>query len=432
MGPLAGIKVLDLSRVLAGPWASQCLADFGAEVIKIEKPGTGDDTRAWGPPWFGAEHSSVTESECDKATASMIINAGGATFKSNGESAYFLSANRGKKSVAIDISHPLGADLVRRLAASSDIVLENFKVGALSLYGLDYPSLAAVNGRLIYCSITGFGQTGPMAHLPGYDAMIQAQSGLMSVNGIADGEPGAGPQKTGVAISDLLAGMYSLSAVLAALHHREKTGCGQCIDISLLDTQVAALANQAMNFLVTDIAPIRLGNAHPNIVPYQSFLTKDGTLMLAVGNDRQFASFCAAVGHADFANDPRFARNSDRVANRTILLLLCESWLKLQETAYWLDRFATAGVPSGPINTIQQAFADPQIMAREMQFSLPHACGADVPQVRNPVRFSETPIAYQCAAPLLAQHTAQVLRTELALTDAQIEILVTAGAIAVA
>ncbi len=402
MGPLAGIKVLDLSRVLAGPWASQCLADFGADVIKIEKPGAGDDTRAWGPPWF------------------------------ENESAYFLSANRGKKSVAIDISHPLGADLVRRLAGTSDIVLENFKVGGLAQYGLDYPSLNALNARVIYCSISGFGQTGPMAHLPGYDAMIQAQGGLMSVTGIADGEPGAGPQKTGVAIADLLAGMYSLSAVLAALHHREKTGRGQHIDISLLDTQVASLANQAMNFLVSNHSPQRLGNSHPNIVPYQSFLTKDGALMLAVGNDRQFASFCNAVGHAEFATDPRFTRNADRVANRDALICHCESWLKAQDTEVWFERFGKAGIPCGPINSIQQAFAHPQIKARDMQFTLPHACGLDVPQVRNPVRFSETPIEYKSAPPALAQHTVQVLRTELALTDAQIEQLIAAGAIALA
>jgi crotonobetainyl-CoA:carnitine CoA-transferase CaiB-like acyl-CoA transferase len=402
MGPLAGIKVLDLSRVLAGPWASQCLADFGADVIKIEKPGVGDDTRAWGPPWFEKE------------------------------SAYFLSANRGKQSVAIDISHPLGADLVRRLAGTSDIVLENFKVGGLAQYGLDYPSLSALNSGLIYCSISGFGQTGPMAHLPGYDAMIQAQGGLMSVTGIADGEPGAGPQKTGVAIADLLAGMYSLSAVLAALHHREKTGRGQHIDISLLDTQVASLANQAMNFLVSNNSPKRLGNSHPNIVPYQSFPTKNGALMLAVGNDRQFASFCDAVGHAEFTTEPRFARNTDRVANRAELLCLCESWLKTQDTELWLARFGEAGVPCGPINSIQQAFEHPQIKAREMQFSLPHACGLDVPQVRSPVRFSETPIEYKSAPPALAQHTMQVLRTELAVTDAEIAQLIAAGAITVA
>jgi crotonobetainyl-CoA:carnitine CoA-transferase CaiB-like acyl-CoA transferase len=401
MGPLAGIKVLDLSRVLAGPWASQCLADFGAEVIKIEKPGTGDDTRAWGPPWFGGAESK------------------------SAESAYFLSANRGKKSVAIDFRHPLGADLVRQLAATSDIVIENFKLDGLLPYGLDFGQLNALNPRLIYCSITGFGQTGPMANQPGYDAMIQAQGGIMSVTGTPDGAP----QKIGVAVADLMAGMYSLSAILAALHHREKTGIGQHIDLSLLDTQLAWLANQGMNYLLTGVAPSRLGNAHPNIAPYQSFDTADGQVMIAVGNDTQFARFCDVLGHSELSLDQRFLSNAARVRNRDSLIAQCAQWLKENTTAHWLGVLTAVNVPCGPINDIAQAFAHPQIKARQMQTELPHASGAPVPQVCNPVRFSHTPIEYHLAPPLLGQHT-QVVMQALGLGVAQIEKLRAEGVIA--
>jgi crotonobetainyl-CoA:carnitine CoA-transferase CaiB-like acyl-CoA transferase len=421
MGPLAGIKVLDLSRVLAGPWAGQCLADFGAEVVKIERPGSGDDTRAWGPPWFGANTATSDAAAPGSATP--------------GESAYFLSANRGKKSVAIDITQPEGAALVQRLACQADIVLENFKVGGLAKYGLDFASLAALNPRLVVCSITGFGQTGPLAHLPGYDAMIQAQGGIMSLTGVPDGEPGAGPQKVGVAVADLMTGMYAVSAVLAALHHREKTGVGQHIDLSLLDTQVTWLANQALNYLVSTAngqpsVPQRLGSAHPNIVPYQSFQTSDGYLTLAVGNDRQFASFCSVAGAPETASDPRFSSNAARVANRATLVPICAAWLASRSTATWLMQLAAANVPCGPINDIAQVFAHPQVQARGVQFDLAHASGQRVPQVANPVRFSTTPIAYHRAPPLLGQHTHEVLSTALGLSAHAIAALSAAGVVA--
>jgi crotonobetainyl-CoA:carnitine CoA-transferase CaiB-like acyl-CoA transferase len=408
MGPLAGIKVLDLSRVLAGPWASQCLADFGADVVKVEKPGLGDDTRAWGPPWFA---------NSDQPDAAA-------------ESAYFLSANRGKKSLALDFTDARGAALIRELAAQVDIVLENFKVGGLAKYGLDFATLSALNPRLIYCSITGFGQTGPMADLPGYDAMIQAQGGIMSLTGVPEGEPGAGPQKIGVAVADLMTGMYAVSAVLAALHHREKTGQGQHIDLSLLDTQVAWLANQSMNYLIGGEVPKRLGTAHPNIVPYQSFKTADGYLMLAIGNDRQFASFCAAAGHAELARDPRFASNAARVLHRDQLVPLCACWLAQFSTHSWLEKLSAAQVPCGPINDLAGVFAHPQVQARALRFNLPHANGLDVPQVANPVRFSATPIDYRQAPPTLGQHSREVLVENLGLSAAEIEELERSGVIA--
>ncbi len=389
MGPLRGLKVLDLSRVLAGPWAAQTLADFGAEVWKIEKPGSGDDTRAWGPPWFGVG---------DKAL-----------------SAYYLSANRGKRSVAVDMATSKGSELIAQLAERADIVLENFKVGGLEKYGLDYATLSARNPRLIYCSITGFGQTGPMASLPGYDAMIQAQGGIMSLTGVPEGQAGAGPQKIGVAAADLMTGMYAVSAILAAVHARHQSGVGQWIDLSLLDTQVAWLANQAMNYLVSGEVPQRLGTAHPNIVPYQTFKTADGYLALAVGNDRQFQSLCAACNHPEIAADPRYATNAERVRHRTDLVALVSRWLLQKSTDVWLAELGAANVPCGPINDLQRVFEHPQVQARGVQISVPDVDGNPVPQVKNPVNFSATPIEYCLAPPRLGADTDAVLSEVLQL-----------------
>jgi crotonobetainyl-CoA:carnitine CoA-transferase CaiB-like acyl-CoA transferase len=404
MGPLHGIKVLDLSRVLAGPWAGQCLADFGAEVIKVEKPGAGDDTRAWGPPWF-------------------------ATGVGQGESAYYLSANRGKKSVAIDFTQASGSALVRQLASEADVLIENFKVGGLQKYDLDFSSLNRLNPRLVYCSITGFGQTGPMKDLPGYDAMIQAQGGIMSLTGVPDGQAGAGPQKIGVAVADLMTGMYAVSAILAALLHARQTGVGQQIDLSLLDTQVAWLANQAMNYLIGGTVPERLGTAHPNIVPYQAFQTADGYLMLAIGNDQQFARFCQLANQSEIASDARFSSNAARVQHRIELIALCQHWLLQRSSAEWLQGLNAANVPAGPINNLAQVFEHPQVQARELRMDLQHGSGRSIAQVRNPVRFSATPIRYQQAAPMLGEHSLELLR-QMGLSDAQIKDLKAAGVVA--
>ncbi|HJW25465.1 MAG TPA: CaiB/BaiF CoA-transferase family protein [Rhodocyclaceae bacterium] len=391
MGALSHLVVLDLSRVLAGPWCSQILADLGAEVIKVERPGTGDDTRAWGPPSLG------------------------------GESAYYLSANRNKKSVAIDITRPEGQRLVRELAARADIVLENFKVGGLARYGLDYETLKAVNPRLIYCSITGFGQEGPYAGRAGYDFLIQAMGGLMSMTGAADSEPGGGPQKVGVALTDVMSGMYAAVAILAALAHRQQSGEGQYIDIALLDVQVACLANQAMNYLVSGVPPRRLGNAHPNIVPYQTFPTADGEMIVAVGNDSQFAKLCAVAGHPEWAADPRFAANEERVRHRRELIpLLCAATVT-RSTASWVDALEAAGVPCGPINDLEAVFADPQVRHRKMSMTLPHPEAGAVPSVASPLRLSATPVEYRRAPPLLGQHTDEVLGEKLGLAREEIE-----------
>ena len=347
MGPLAGIKVLDLSRILAGPWATQCLADFGATVWKVEKPGSGDDTRHWGPPW--------------------VKDGKG---KDTGEAAYFASTNRGKHSLAIDFTKPAGQQIVRSLAMRADVLIENFKVGTLAKYRLGYGSMKGVNPRLIYCSISAFGQDGPAASEPGYDAMIQAISGLMSVTGVPDGEPGAGPVKVGVAVSDLITGMYAVTAILAALVEREHSGRGEYIDLALLDTQVAALANQTLNYLVTGKSPIRRGTAHPNIVPYQAFPTKDAWLMLAVGNDRQFASFCKAAGRPALAKDKRFVTNAGRVKNRVALVSAIEKLCRTKTTKGWVKLLTRANVPCGPINSIAEVFADPQVKHRKLQLRI--------------------------------------------------------------
>lgn len=401
-GPLNGIKVLDLSRVLAGPWASQTLADLGADVIKIERPKTGDDTRAWGPPY-----------------------ARDADGKETGESAYFLCANRGKKSVTIDIASEDGQAIVSVLAEKSDIVIENFKVGALAKYGLDHATLSALNPGLIYCSITGFGQTGPYANLPGYDFMIQGLGGLMSISGQPDSAPGAAPMKTGVAVADLFSGMYATVAILAALNRRHVTGRGDYIDIALLDVQVAMLANQAMNYLTTGVSPPRLGNAHPNIVPYEAFAASDGHIILAVGNDQQFAAFCKAAGLADMAKDPQFATNRARVKNRTDLIPLVAKTLQSRTRAEWLSVLNAAHVPCGPINDLSAVFDDVQVKNRGLQLNLSHAIAGSVPSVASPMRFRETghEPAHRAGPPALGEHTEAVLKDRLGLSGAQIQAL---------
>lgn len=395
-GPLQNIRVLDLTRVLAGPWSTQILADFGAEVIKIEKPGEGDDTRGWGPPF--------------------LTNPDG----SRGDAAYYLSANRGKQSVAIDMAKPEGQKLLQDLARNCDVVMENFKVGGLKKYGLDYESLKTINPKLIYCSITGFGQTGPYAQRAGYDFMIQGMGGIMSITGQPDGTPGAEPVKTGVAFADVFTGLYATIGVLAALHHRDKTGEGQYLDLALLDTQVAVLANQALNFLVGGKAPKRLGNAHPNIVPYQTFATADGFIIIAVGNDRQFREYTKIAGVPEVAQDPRFLTNSDRVGNREALIALLVEPMTRRKTAEWIAALEAAAVPCGPINTIDQVFTDPQVEARGLNVTLARADGTKTPGVANPVRFSATPIEYSTAPPALGNATEEVLRRVLGLTPEQV------------
>ncbi|MQT47493.1 CoA transferase [Pseudomonas helleri] len=404
MGALSHLRVLDLSRVLAGPWAGQILADLGAEVIKVERPGNGDDTRAWGPPFLKDAYGEST-----------------------GEAAYYLSANRNKQSVTIDFTKPEGQRLVRELAAKSDILIENFKVGGLEAYGLDYASLKEVNPQLIYCSITGFGQTGPYAKRAGYDFMIQGLGGLMSLTGRPEGEEGAGPVKVGVALTDILTGLYATVAILAALAHRQHDGGGQHIDMALLDVQVACLANQAMNYLTTGVSPKRLGNAHPNIVPYQDFPTADGDFILTVGNDSQFRKFAEVAGQPGWADDPRFASNKQRVANRAVLVPLIRQATVFKTTAQWVEQLEAVGVPCGPINELAQVFADPQVQARGLAFELPHALAGLVPQVGSPIRLSETPVEYCRAPPLLGEHTQEVLGRVLGVTTVDLELLRQSG-----
>ena len=385
-GALSHLRVLDLSRVLAGPWAGQILADLGAEVIKIERPGTGDDTRHWGPPYLKDRDGHDTT-----------------------EAAYFLAANRGKKSVTVDITCHRGQAIVRSLAAKSDILLENYKVGGLAKYGLDYDSLKPVNPGLIYCSITGFGQTGPYRHRAGYDFIIQGMGGLMSITGERDDRPGGGPQKVGVAVADLMTGMYATVAVLAALAYRERSGVGQYIDLALLDTQVAAVANMNMNYLISGIPPKRYGNAHANIVPYQVFPCRDGYLVLAVGNDTQFTRFCEVAGRPELARDLRFATNSQRVRNREILVPLLEEVLRRRDGRDWMEALEAVGVPCGLINNLQQVFEDPQVRDRGMKIDLPHPLSGTIPLVASPIRLSETPVRYENPPPTLGQHTGEVL-----------------------
>ncbi|WP_346836501.1 CaiB/BaiF CoA-transferase family protein [Microbulbifer sp. SAOS-129_SWC] len=386
-GPLSHLKVLDLSRILAGPWAGQVFADFGAEVIKVERPERGDDTRHWGPPYLKDRDGADTT-----------------------DAAYYLSANRGKKSITVDITTAEGQALIRELAAKCDIVLENYKVGGLEKYGLDYASIKAVNPGIVYCSITGFGQTGPYKNRAGYDAMIQGMGGLMSITGIPEGQPGAGPQKVGVAVADLMTGMYAVSAVLAAIVHRNETGTGQHIDLALLDTQVAWLANQAQNFLQSGKSPERQGTGHPNIVPYQAVPSADGYFMLAIGNDDQFKRFCAIAGVGELAENPAYATNAARVLAREQLVPLVEAATREQPSAWWLEKLSDAHVPCGPINTLDQVFADPQVQARGMVVEQPHPQAGKVKTVRNPVVFSDTALEYEQGPPMLGEHTAEVLQ----------------------
>ena len=391
MSALSHIRVLDLSRILAGPWAGQMLADFGADVIKVERPGCGDDTRGWGPPFVKDQDGNPTDA------------------------AYFHAANRGKRSIAIDITAPEGQALIKRLAEDVDVILENYKVGGLKKYGLDYDSLKQVNPKLIYCSVTGFGQDGPYAHRAGYDFMIQAMGGLMSVTG----EPDGTPMKVGVALADVMTGLYACNAVQAALLHREQTGIGQHIDMALLDVQVATLANQAMNFLVGGKPPARLGNAHPNIVPYEAFPTSDGHIILAVGNDTQFAKFCELAGAPELAINPAFETNALRVENRADLTPLVAELMSQCSSDWWLENLSIKGVPCGPINTLDQVFENEQVQHRQMQIELEHPLVGPVPGVANPVKFSETPVEYRSAPPTLGQHTDGVL-TNLGLTPEEI------------
>ncbi len=404
---LDGVRVLDLSRILAGPWATQVLADFGADVIKVERPGVGDDTRTWGPPY--------------------LQDADG---KDTTESAYYLCANRGKRSVAIDFTAAAGQQLIQQLLTRCDVVVENYKVGGLKKYGLDFASVHALNPKLVYCSITGYGQDGPYAQRAGYDAAIQAIGGLMSVTGEPDGSPGAVPQKVGVAATDLMTGMYAATAILAALRHAERTGVGQHIDLSLLDTQVAWLANQASNYLVGGVVPTRQGTAHPNIVPYQVMPAADGYFMLAVGNDGQFARLCEVIGEPQLAADPRYATNNARVAHRAALVPYLQQRLRMRPVNEWLTALEHAVVPANPVNRIDQVFDDPQVQARGLRIELPHGDGSKVAMVRNPLKFSATPLQYTQAAPVLGQHTAQVLGEVLAVDDAQLQALQAQGVIA--
>ncbi|MEO7410299.1 MAG: CaiB/BaiF CoA-transferase family protein [Sphingomicrobium sp.] len=378
MTPLAGIKVLDLSRVLAGPWCTQLLADLGAEVIKIERPGVGDDTRHWGPPWVG---------EGDQRVA-----------------AYFLSCNRGKKSAAIDFAQPAGADLIRHLASSADVMVENFKVGGLAKFGLDAVTLRAANPRLIAASITGFGQDGPYADRPGYDFIIQGMGGMMSVTGLPDDEPGGGPMRAGVAIADLFTGMYTCVAVLAALYQREKTGEGAIIDSALFDTQIAVMANQASNALVSGKDPPRQGNSHPNIVPYQAFDAADQPIIIAVGNDRQFARLAALCGHGEWVADSRFASNEMRVANRDEIVRLIADVIRTKPAAAWLEQLELGGIPAGPINRLTQALTDVQAQHRQMVRTI-----VGVPMVGSPVRLNGKRADSDLPPPALGEHTAEVL-----------------------
>ena len=397
MGALSGVRVLDLSRVFSGPWAAQMLADFGADVIKVERPGRGDDVRQQGLRVKDAEGRETKETSS------------------------FLAMNRGKRSITIDMGQPAGQALIRQLAAKSDILIENFKAGDLARYGLDYGPLKDINPKLVYCSISGFGQSGPYSRLPGYDPIFQSMSGLMSITGHGDDEPGGGPMRVGYSVGDITAGFYAVAAILAALHHRDgASGKGQHIDLSLLDAQVASISHVAMMYLVSGIQPPRLGNASSITCPWQSFDCLDGQIVIAVGNDSQFVHFCTVLGRPDLAKDERFATNPMRAKNRTTLIPILAQVLKTRKVGDWHAGLDAAGVPSGPINGFAEVFADPQIVHRQMLLSLPHESADAVPQVANPVRFSDTPIEYRRAPPLLGAHTAEVLRDVLLLDEAGI------------
>jgi crotonobetainyl-CoA:carnitine CoA-transferase CaiB-like acyl-CoA transferase len=399
---LTGLRVLDLSRILAGPWATQLLADLGAEVIKIEKPNQGDDTRGWGPPFVVGEHETDLFS------------------------AYYLAANRGKKSLAVDFSKHEGRDIIAALAKSSDVVIENFKVGGLKQVGLDYEVLSVLNPRLIYCSISGFGQTGPYKNKPGYDLLVQAMGGLMSITGAPDGEP----MKVGVAVADILTGLYATVAILAALNERQSSNKGQHIDLALLDVQVATLANQGMNFLTSGKVPQRHGNAHPNIVPYQAFATSDGHIVVAVGNDAQFARFAAILGVPEISEDPRFQKNADRVRNRSELIGILSGRIGSFRKLELLGLLDTQLIPAGPINEMHEVFSDPQVATRGLVVEQNLSKGQSaIRMIGNPIRFSRTPIAYRDAPPRLGAHTADILRDKLRIPESELQRLIEEGTI---
>jgi len=396
-GPLSHIRVLDLSRVLAGPWAGQNLADLGADVIKVERPGSGDDSRAFGPPWVKDKDGRDTQ-----------------------DSAYYTSANRGKKSITVNIGKPEGQKLVRELARISDVLIENYKFGDLARYGLAYGDLAKTNPRLVYCSVTGFGQTGPYRERPGYDFMIQGMGGMMSVTGEPDDAPGGGPQRAGVPVADIITGMYASIAICAALAHREKSGVGQHLDLALLDSQIALLAYQNTNYFSTGKPPPRIGNLHPNIVPYQPFRTSDGRVILACGNDNLYRKFCEAAGRPELADDPRFATNGKRVENRAEMTRLLSQVFARRTTRDWVELLDAAGVPNGPINDVAQVFREPQVKARGVKIELEHPLAGKLPLVASPMRFSGTPLEYGLAPPVLGQHTDEILREVLRLSDGEI------------
>ncbi len=396
-GPLSHIKVLDMSRVLAAPWAAQNLADLGADVIKVERPVKGDDSRAYAPPFLKDENGNETR-----------------------ESAYFCAANRGKRSITVNLTKPEGQQLVRELAAECDVLLENYKVGDLARYGLGYEDLAKINPGLIYCSVTGFGQTGPYKDRPGYDFMAQGMGGMMSITGEPDSVPGGGPQRCGVPIIDLTTGMYATIAICAALANRAVTGKGQWIDVALLDTTVAYLANQGMNYLATGVSPERIGNAHPNIVPYQTFNTADGAIILACGNDNLFKKFCEVAGCMEFTTDPKYSTNAVRVQNRAEITALLNAVFVKRTTKEWVKLLDDAGVANGPINNLQQVFEEPQVIARGMKIELPHAVAGKVSLVASPMRFSGTPIKHEVPPPALGQHTDEILRQSLKKSDTEI------------
>jgi crotonobetainyl-CoA:carnitine CoA-transferase CaiB-like acyl-CoA transferase len=399
-GALSHLRVVDLSRVLAGPWASQILADMGADVIKIERPGSGDDTRGWGPPFLKDEAGNDTT-----------------------EAAYYLGANRGKKSLTLNIAAPEAQEIIRHLVKDADVFIENYKVGDMARYGLSYQDLKQINPRIVYCSITGFGQTGPMAEIAGYDFIVQGLGGLMSITGERDDLPGGGPQKVGVAVADIMTGLYSTIAILAAIEHRHSSGEGQYIDMALLDVQVATIANMNMNYLCSGKVPGRQGNAHANIVPYQVFNAADGELILAVGNDTQFAKLCAVLGCPEIAGDERYAKNANRVRHRDALLPLLQQRLVTGSVEQWVSLLQPEGIPCGPVNSIAQTFANPQVVHRQMRIDLPHPLAGSVPSVANPIKFSGTPIQYGDAPPTLGQHSDQVLKEYVGLSDAEIEAL---------
>jgi crotonobetainyl-CoA:carnitine CoA-transferase CaiB-like acyl-CoA transferase len=406
-GPLTGVRVLDLSRVFAGPWATQQLADLGAEVIKVERPGRGDDSRGLGPPFLHDRDG-----------------------KDTAESAFYLSTNRNKKSIALDLSEPRGQEIIRQFAAISDIVVENFKVGTLSRYALDYESIRKINPSVVYCSITGFGQTGPYSHRPGYDTLFQAMGGVMSVTGEADETPGGGPMKVGIILADIMTGMYATIGIMGALRHRERTGTGQHIDLSLMDSQTAALSHQAMFYLISGENPKRFGTSAPAVVPSQRFECADGFLVLVVGNDPQFRRFADVVGHPEWADDKRFTTNGMRVRNRATLVPLLEEIFRRFPKAHWLQKLEAAGIACGPINEISDVFADPQVTARNMVVEVEHSSGRPLKLVANPLRMSETPLNRYEPPPRLGQHTDELLSGVLGLGASEIEELLRAKIVA--